>query len=445
MRKLFLLILISCFISLSFFACGISGEPENNWPQWRGPDANGVAPSGNPPVTWSEQENIKWKSEIPGKGHATPIIWGDRIILLAAVPTEKKVEPEEPADQGEENQWMSPTSTDYIHRFAVICVNRQDGSIAWQTSVREELPYNAIHQFGSWASNSPVTDGEHIFAYFGSYGLYSLDMNGNIIWDRDLGRLEKVMNFGEGSSPVLYKDKLIIVRDHQGPSSIYVLDKRTGETIWESERDEISAWATPLVYEFEEHVQILTSATNRIRSYDLETGEIIWECSGMTRNVIPTPVFHDGIVYLASGFRGSALFAIDLSKATGDITDSDAILWKYDQNTPYTPSIIVNDGRIYFLKLNNGYLTCLDAADGREIYANQPLEGIKNIFTSPVAVDDRLYIAGMEGNTCVVKQGDSFKVLAENQLDDNFIASPVVIGNELFLRGYKYLYCLAGD
>ena len=195
---------------------------------------------------------------------------------------------------------MSPNTTDNIHRFEVISVDRGNGEILWQTTVREQVPFSQTHQFGSWASNSPVTDGERIYAYFGSHGLYCLDMNGEIVWDRDLGRLEKVMNFGEGSSPALYKDKLIVVRDHQGPSSIYVIDKHTGETIWESERDEISAWATPLVYEFEGHVQILTSATNKIRSYDLETGDIIWECGGMTRNVIPTPVFHNGIVYLAS-------------------------------------------------------------------------------------------------------------------------------------------------
>jgi len=442
-----LISITALLLLFSGFLMGQSNLPgyENNWAQWRGPYDNGVAPMGNPPLEWSENTNIKWKSEIPGVGHATPIIWDDQIILLTAIKTDQKVEPEESGKEEEERDWMNPRSTDYIHKFVVISVDRSSGKIRWQTTVREELPYSHTHEFGSWASNSPVTDGEHIYAYFGSHGLYCLNFQGEILWERDLGRMEKHMSFGEGSSPTLYKDKLIVLRDHQGQSMLHVLDKNKGETLWEVERDEISSWSTPSVIEYNSSLQLVTSATNQIRSYDLETGKVLWECTGLTRNVIPTPLYADGLVYVMSGFRGSALLAIDLSEASKKITDTDAIAWSYDQNTPYTPNPILMDGNIYFLKVNNGYLTCLNANDGTEYYTNQKLEGIKNIFTSPVGVKDRIYIAGTNGVSCVVKTGETFELLSQNTLDDQFFASPVILGDNLLLRGVNALYCISKE
>ena len=336
--RIFQVLSLSMICALLFiFFSSVNGQHnlpgfENNWAQWRGPYDNGVAPSGNPPLEWSETSNIKWKSEIPGIGHATPIIWENQIILLSALQTDQRVEPEKTKEEQEEADWMNPKSTDYIHRFAVISVDRNSGKILWQTIVREELPNSHTHEFGSWASNSPVTDGEHIYAYFGSHGLYCLNFKGEILWERDFGRMEKHMSFGEGSSPTLYKDKLIILRDHQGQSMLHVLDKRSGDILWEVERDEITSWSSPVVIEFEGSPQLITNATNKIRSYNIESGEVLWECSGMTRNVIPNPLYWDGMVYLISGFRGNALLVIDLSKASGDVTDSDAIVWTYDQN-----------------------------------------------------------------------------------------------------------------
>lgn len=438
-------------ISLAVFGLSLSGllfgqsflpAYEENWAQWRGPYDNSVAPAGDPPLEWSESSNIKWKSEIPGVGHATPIVWKDQIILLSAVQTDQKAKPEE---KGETQDWMNPRSTEYIHKFMIISVDRNSGQIQWQTTVREELPHSHTHEFGSWASNSPVTDGEFIYAYFGSHGLYCLDLQGNLIWERDLGRMEKHMSFGEGSSPVLYKDKLIVLRDHQGQSMLHVLDKQNGEPIWEVERDEITSWSTPAVIEYNGAIQLITNATNRIRSYDLETGKVIWESTGMTRNVIPSPLYAKGTVYLMSGFRGYALQAVSLLRASGDISGTNAILWTYDQNTPYTPNPILMDGLLYFLKTNNGYLSCLDAEDGTEYYSNVKVEGIKNIFTSPVGVDDRIYIAGTNGVCCVVKTGKSYELLAQNTLEDQFFASPVILGDQLYLRGVNALYCIAKD
>lgn len=445
MRKIFNLTAILILFSNYSLGQENLSDYEMNWHQWRGPYATGIAPVGDPPVEWSESQHVKWKVEIPGRGHATPIVWEDQMILLSAVQTDEKVEKAEPEEGQQDNSWMSPVKTDFIHEFVVISVDRNNGNIQWQTKVREELPHSHTHEFGSWASNSPVTDGEHIYAYFGSHGLYCLDREGKIIWERDLGRMEKVRSFGEGSSPIVHEDKLIILRDHEGESYLHVLNKQTGKDIWKIERDERSSWPTPYLVDYNGNTQIITSATNKIRSYDFDTGEIIWGCSGMTRNVIPSPVSANGIVYLMSGFRGSALLAVDLSKAKGDLTDSDAIVWRYEINTPYTPSPVLMDNNLYFLKVNNGYLTCLNASDGKEHYSSQKLEGIQNIFTSLVGVEDRIYVSAANGNTAVVKHSTDFEVISVNKLEDNFHASPVIIGDELYLRGFKYLYCIAEE
>ncbi len=439
-------------VILIIFACSPNGGENNsdvnkNWANWRGPNVNGVAPSGNPPIEWSESKNIKWKIEIPGKGHSTPIVWGDQMFISSAVETDKvgkTIEPkkDETEREREGRRRMSGIETDKIHKFVVSSVNKNNGKILWEKVVREELPHNSTHRFGSWASNSPVTDGKHVYAYFGSRGLYCLDMKGNLKWERDFGDLEKAMSFGEGSSPVLYKDKIFILWDHEKESFLIALDKNTGKDIWKISRDEKTSWSSPFFIEFNGKTQMITSATNQIRSYNPANGELIWHHTGLTRNVIPMPVALNNMVYIMSGFRGAALFAIDLSKAKGDLANTDAVIWQYDQDTSYTPSPLLMNNRLYFLKNNNGLLTCLNAKDGQVLYSTEKLEGIGNIFTSPVGVNDRIYIVGVKGLTYVVKEGAKFEVLAKNQLDDNFEASPVVIGNDLYLRGYKFLYCI---
>lgn len=444
MKKTFSLILLR---SLLTFTClslliSINAQDKNaftkNWPEWRGLYNTGAVTGGNTPVEFSETKNVKWKTEIPGKGHATPIIWGNQIIVQTAIATDKKAE--KPA-AGAPNQ-MAPTQTDLIHQFKVISVDKISGKINWQTTVKEEMPLERTHELGSWASNSPVTDGENIYAFFGSRGLYCLDFKGNIKWERNFGQMEIVASFGEGSSPAIYKDKVYVQWDHQKKSYLYAVNKKTGKEAWTAEREEITSWATPLVVEVGGKAQLITSATNKVRSYDAETGEIIWECTGMTRNVIPNPMYADGILYLISGFRGNAIKAIDLAKAKGDITGTPAILWEYNQDASYTPSGVLMDGLLYFLKGNNGIITCLNAKDGKVLYSNQKLDGITNIFSSPTGNRDKIYVAGTNVVN-VVKAGPEFSILAKNTLDDTFHASPVIVGNDLFLRGFKYLYCIS--
>jgi len=418
----------------------------DNWPEWRGPETNGYAPDANPPIEWSESKNIKWKIEIPGKGHATPVIWGDLIFIQTAIETDKKANSDDTTSASEvESRGPAATKTSNVYNFNVMAINRISGAVIWNKTVCSETPVDGTHELGTWASNSPVTDGEHLFVYFGSRGLYCLDFKGNILWQRDFGQMVTKMNFGEGSSPTIYKDKIILVWDHEGDSFLYVLDKKTGKDILKIARDEATAWATPIVIKVNGKEQIITSATSMMRSYDLITGEIIWYGTGMTANVIPSPIVNNGIVYLMSGFRGNALKAIDLSKAKGNIDGTDAIIWEYNQNAPYTPSALLAHDKLYFLRSNNGNLTCLDIADGKVNYSVEKLDGVGTIFASLVGAKDRIYITSQTGLTYVVKQGATFEILSKNQLDDGNFASPAIVGNELYIRGFRYLYCLSAE
>lgn len=432
---------------------------ENNWHHWRGPHTNGVAVNANPPLTWSESENIRWKVPIPGLGHATPIIWEDKIFIQTAIKVDKPAEEEktentEESDSVNENPFsgfLPQNQRDRqrgegigeLYQFKLIAYNRSDGSILWEKTLKETEPHEGMHNHSSFASNSPVTDGEYIYAYFGSRGLYCLDMKGNIKWEKDLGQMRKAGTFGEGSCPIIHEDAIVILRDQEGQSFIVALDKHSGDEIWKKERNERTTWTSPIVVEHNGKSQIIVPATNRTRSYDLKNGDVLWECSGMTRNVIPSPVYTDGHVYVISGFRGSSLQAIDLDIADGDITGTDAIVWEYNRDTPYVPSPLLSGDIIYFLKDNNGILTAIDKNTGMVHYGPERVTGISGVYSSIAGAADRVYIASRNGTVTVLKHGPEFEVLAVNKLDDSFNASPVFVGDELFLRGAQHLYCIA--
>ena len=442
MKKLTILLGSLFVLSALLLSAGNPPDYEKYWHQWRGPYMKGISPSADPPIEWSETKNVKWKIAIPGKGHATPIIWGNQIFILTAVETEKEGKPgaEDPGQQ--RGRGMPLARTTKVYHFVVMAVDRVDGKTLWQKTVTEEVPQEGTHEFGSWASHSPVTDGDFLYAYFGSRGLYCLDKEGNVRWERDFGQMSKRMNFGEGSSPALAGDKIIVTWDHEGDSFIVALDKKTGRDVWKVDRDEGTSWATPYIVEVDGKFQVITSATKRIRSYALDTGELIWECGGLTQNAIPTPVSADGMLYVMSGFRGNALLAIRLAKARGNITGTDAVVWQHDKDTPYTPSPLLMGDFLYFLRGNNGILSCFEAKTGKPLYAAQKLEGMGNVFASLFGARDRIYVTGQNGTFYVVKHGPEFAVLSKNTLDDKFNASPVALGNQLFLRGHRYLYCL---
>lgn len=411
---------------------------ERFWPQWRGPEATGASKQADPPIEWSETSNIRWKVEIPGRGSASPVIWGDRIFLLSAVPTDV---------QGEAaHEPLGGVEPRAAHRFTVLALDRRTGRVVWEQVAKEETPHEGAHrEHGTWASSSAVTDGERVFASFESHGLYAYDMNGKLLWQKDLGDKQMRNEFGEGSTPALYDNRLVLVWDHQGDSFIVALDALTGKELWRRERDEIDSWATPLIVEHNGRAQVVTSAMNRVRSYDLETGDEIWQSEGTTMNPIPSPVAANGMVFVTAGFRGSDLKAIRLAEARGDITGSDALAWTLERDTPYVPSPLLYNGILYLLKSNSGILSAFDAQSGKPHYQLQRLEGVPEVFASPVAADGRVYIVGRDGKTMVIRHGPRFEVLATNTLEDGFDASPALVDTEIYLRGHRYLYCIAAS
>ncbi|MDP1569183.1 MAG: PQQ-binding-like beta-propeller repeat protein [Vicinamibacterales bacterium] len=411
-------------------------DAERYWPQWRGPHATGVSDHATPPVEWSETKNIRWKVRIPGRGSASPVVWGDRVYLLTAVPT----------DGGDEHAPRGGVAPRVPHRYVVLALNRADGTVAWQRVAREETPHEASHnQFGTWASSSAVTDGTHLVAYFESRGLYVYDMAGTLVWEKDLGDRRMRNEFGEGTSPALHGNTLVIQWDHQGQSFIVALDKRNGRELWRVERDEIDGWATPLIVAHGGQVQVVTNGMNKVRGYNLATGALLWEGPGTTMNPIPSPVHADGMVFLTSGFRGNNLKAIRLAEARGDLTTTRAIAWTLDRDTPYVPSPLLYRGVLYILKSNNGLLSAFDARTGTPHYQTQRLEGAPNVFASPVAADGRVYIPSQDGTTMVLRHGTTFEALATNALDDRFDASMALVDDTIYLRGYRHLYAIAEE
>jgi outer membrane protein assembly factor BamB len=324
-----------------------------------------------------------------------------------------------------------------------MALDRNTGKTLWEKTAREQVPHEGHHRDGTFASCSPVTDGEHLYVSFGSFGLYCYDLKGELKWEKDLGDMRTRNAFGEGSSPALHGDTLVVNWDHEGEDFIVALDKRTGKERWRQPRDEPTTWSTPLIVEHEGKAQVVVSATNKVRAYDLETGAPVWECGGMTANVIPTPVSGFGMVYAISGFRGSALLAIKLG-GKGALDGTETIAWKHGKSTPYVPSPALIGERLYFLSGNNGILSCFNARTGQPFYeATRVTELGGGVYASPVGAGDRLYVVGRDGQTAVIKAGDKFEVLAANKLDERIDASPAIVGSQLFLRGRDHLYCIA--
>jgi outer membrane protein assembly factor BamB len=412
-------------------------EAERFWPQWRGPHFKGVSTTANPPLTWSETKNVLWKAPLPGRGNSTPVVWGNRLFVTSAVPAGVTGDAQHTPRGGLPSRGM--------HRFVVLALDRQTGTTLWERTVREQEPHEASHfDNGTWASPSPITDGQRVFAYFESFGLYAFDMEGRLLWEKDLGDKRMRNQFGEGSTPVLYGNTLVVVWDHlNGESFVAAFDARDGKELWRVPRMEIDTWATPLVLDVNGRPQVVVPAMRRVRAYDLKTGSVVWEGDGLTMNPIPSPVFEDGLVFLMSGFQGNDLKAIRVAEARGNVDGTSAVAWTLDRDTPYVPSPLLYDGVLYFLKSNNGIVTAVDAKTGTPHYAQQRLDGVPNVFASPVGARGRVYFPGREGATLVIKSGPAFEVLARNQLDDSFDASPALVENVMYLRGYKSLYALA--
>ncbi len=453
------------FLSMFFLVSAHSAVAEptkgDSWRQWRGPYNTGVA-VGDAPTNFSATENVKWKVSIPGRGHSTPVVWGDVIYLTTAV---AKGSPQ-PAGASQGPRGGGP---DTVGRrkgrgserrgdgrrpggalvetdFLVMALDKNTGDVLWQKTSVTATPHEGYHrQYGSFASNSPVTDGETLIANFGSRGVYAYDMDGNLKWSKDLGRLQMRLQFGEGIAPVLHEDYLIIQNDHEGRSYIVVLDKNDGKELWRAERDEQSSWPQPVVVDYDGRKQLVTSST-RIRSYDLATGAIVWEAGGLGGNAIPAVVNVDNEIVIAmTGWRDANLLAVKLG-GKGDLTDNaDFIAWTNQRGNSYSASPVLHDGILYFVS-DRGMVSAFDAGTGEKFYNQQRLPQSYTFKASPVAANGKLYLASEEGDVIVLKLGKTYEVLATNKMgEETFISSPFIVGGDLFLRSQDELFCISDN
>ncbi|MEZ6117871.1 MAG: PQQ-binding-like beta-propeller repeat protein [Pirellulaceae bacterium] len=390
------------------------------WSHWRGPLLTGEAPAANPPVTWSETENLAWKTAIPGKGHSSPVVWDDRIFLTTAEPFGEELDPRYSQAPGAHDN----LPVTHRQRFRVLAIDRTSGKIVWNTVVKEALPHEAGHFTGSLASASPTTDGQRVYASFGSYGIFALSWNGEILWQKSLGTMQSKHGHGEGSSPLLANGKLIVNWDHEGKSFVVALNATDGRELWRTKRPEVTSWASPIAVTLDGKTQVVVSGTTRIRGYDVETGQVIWECGGLSANVVASPVFHDGILYAASSYEIRSILAMNIQGARGDITGTDRVLWTKDRSTPYVPSPLLYRNSLYYLRHYQGILSKVNAQTGDDAPGPFRLNGIRDIYASPVAADGRIYVSDLDGNTLVISADPIPRPLQANSLGEPIAARP---------------------
>lgn len=418
---------------------GWAGEVAGEWPRWRGPFDTGVA-RGDAPAEWSDTRNVAWKVAIPGQGNSSPVIWGDRIFVTTAVPV--KGGPSQTGD-GAGGFGQGAQGTQPEHRLVVMALERKTGKVVWEKTAKTVSPHEGFHRrYGSFASNSPVTDGKRLYTFFGSHGAYCYDLDGKLLWEYEAGVKLRMRNaFGEGTAAVLDGETLLLNFDHEGPSFLVALEAATGKVRWRVERDEISNWSPPLVVTHGGVRQAILAAPNKVRSYNMANGELIWECAGLGANTIPAPVVHGDLVLVMSGYRNPKMMAIRLG-GKGDLTGTEAVVWSTTRGVAYTASPVLADGRLYVV-MDSGLFSCFDAATGKPHYERVRLPKSYNFKASPVAANGKLYLSTEEGDVVVLKMGDTFEVLATNTLADQiFISSPAFAGGEIYLRSTTHLFAI---
>ena len=410
---------------VALITCGFNSLAQaDQWGHWRGPTGNSVALEGHPPTEWSTTKNVKWKVEVPGRGSSSPVVWGQQVFITTAVPVDGN------ARRGKLD-------------FDLLCFDRSNGKLIWKKTAVTAQPHEGTHETNGFASASPCTDGTHVYAHFGSQGIYCYSMDGQLIWKRDdLGKMKIRNSFGEGSSPTIAGEKMLVPWDHEGASALMALDKLTGKTIWKTSRDESTNWATPLVVDNAGKKQVVTNGQKFARGYDLETGKELWRCGGQTERPVASPVAENGLVFVGSGHKGSFLGAFRLN-GQGDIQGTKNVAWTIDRDTPDIGSPLLSSGRIYFHKGKTGLLSCVDAATGKPYYMGSRIPGLDSIYASPVAAGGHVYLTSRNGKTTVIKDSNDLSVVSTNDLEETVDATPAPVDNELFIRGDKHLFCIA--
>ena len=403
---------------------------------------------GDAPTEWSDTTNVAWKVEIPGRGHSSPAVWGDRVFVTTAVPTGSAPTPAPQAPAGGRGGRRfgdGGAGAREEHRFEVLALDRASGKVVWRQVAATTAPHEGYHRtYGSFASNSPTTDGQRVYASFGSRGVFAYDMNGTPVWQKDFGlQMRMFMEFGEGVGPVLDNGRLIVLFDHEGEGFLTMLDAATGRELWRTPRTDGTNWAAPLVVTHAGRKFIVVNSPRKVRGYDYETGRLVWEAAGLGQNTIPRAVQHQDTVLVMSGFLNPALMAIKLGRK-GDLTGTDAIAWTANRGLSYTASPVLHDGTLYFVT-DNGMVSALDAATGRPVYQQVRLPKPYALKASPVAAGGKLYFSTEDGDVVVAKIGPALEILATNTLaDQSFVATPAVAGGDLYLRSRTHLFRISG-
>ncbi len=443
MRQLLIYFVTYFTLLLSSLATPFAKADEPTWPQFRGPESAGFVEGQHPPTRWSTTENVAWKAPIPGKGWSSPIVWGDRVFLTSVAVDEKGLEPR----KGLYIQDLQGTVPKGLHHWLVLCLDLKTGQLLWEREAHEGTPESTVHLKNTYASETPVTDGTRVYAYFGNVGVFCFDFEGRTVWSKRLAAHETRMGWGTAASPVLHDGKLFIVCDNEEESFMVALEAATGKQLWRVERDERSNWATPYVWQNAMRTELVVPGTGKVRSYDLD-GKLLWEFGGMSKSSIPTPTTALGLLYVSSGYVGDQVRPVFALKpgARGDIslkkdeTQNEFIAWYLPQAGPYHPSPLVVGDFLYVL-FDRGLFACYDARTGREIYARQRL-GSTAFTASPWYADDKIFCLNEDGETVILQAGPEFKILGTNALDDMAMATPAIVGNRLLIRTLTQLFCL---
>jgi outer membrane protein assembly factor BamB len=415
----------------------------DRWPQFRGSDAMGVNDDPAIPSTWSKTENVAWKTPIPGVGWSSPIVWGDRIFLTTAISSGAVETPKKGLYFGGERQGINKDE----HQWMVYCIDFKSGKVLWEREAHRAVPGGPRHLKNSYASETPVTDGERVYAYFGNVGIYTYDFKGNLVWKQAFPPRKTRFGWGTAASPVVHGDRIFVVNDNDEASILVALDKKTGRELWRVTRELGTNWATPFVWENGKRTELITPGWKKVVSYDLD-GKVLWEFTGMSTIAIPTPFTKFGLLYVASGYVGDQhrpVYAIkpgatgDISLKTGEKSNS-FIEWYLPQAGPYNPSPIVY-GDNYYTLLDRGFFTCHDAKTGREIYGKQRIDAAAGAFTaSPWASNGKLFCLSEDGDTFVIQAGNEYKLIGKNSLDEMCMATPALARGSIVLRTASQLY-----
>jgi len=427
-------------VALSSLCWSVSAA---NWPQWRGPDGSGISHEKNLPAEWAPTKNIKWKTPIAGRGHSSPIVWGNRIFLTTAIEGEVVAGAKAAKHMLGGKEFLHPDSVgaNRKHTFKVIALNRDSGKILWESVAWEGTPYDDRHRKSSYAASTPATDGKLVYAFFGAEGLYAFDFNGKLAWKAQLGNIGTI-GMGTGTSPILYDNFVIVQCDEENgqASFIVALDKKTGKEAWRTPRKVQISWSTPLLVKTATRSELITSGTEMVVSYDPATGKELWRHKGVESNAIPSPVANNEMVFLVAGFPAKIAMAIKLG-GSGDLTGTPNVPWSYAKGTAYVPSPILYGDYLY-LTTDRGILTCIDAKTGEVKYEGGRIPIPATFTASPIAFEGKILMTSEDGDTFIVKAGPKHEVIGTNSIGEAVYASPAVADGRIFIRGEKNLYSI---